>query len=94
MARELSELNIGDNVLLILEGDDSVSTNVENWREFQKKFWYLNVDLAVGMPAGDITNAPEGIWTDGGELWSHRRWAVFGLPEILNASVEENSTDL
>lgn len=94
VAREFPELHKGDKFLFLLEGDEAVSTNIESWRGFQKKLWYLNVDPAIGMPAGDIANAPEGIWTEGGELWPQSTRAIFGLPKILEASLKENSTNL
>lgn len=83
-----------DNVLFILEGDKAASTNVEHWREFGNKFSYLNIDLTVAMPADDIADTPEGIWTNAGDQWPHRRWAICDLPEILQTSVDENSADI
>ncbi|MCJ1261895.1 actin organization and endocytosis protein [Lobaria immixta] len=59
VAKELSELHEGDNVLFILEGDEAASTNVEHWRESGNKLSHLKVDLAVAMP--DIADTPEGI---------------------------------
>ncbi|MCJ1261581.1 hypothetical protein MMC22_001446 [Lobaria immixta] len=76
------------------QGDEAASTNVEHWREFENEFSHVNVDLEVAMPVVDIADTPEGIWTKPGDLWPHRRWAIFGLPEVLQASEDENSADI
>lgn len=66
---------------------------MENGIEIFEKYQHLGVFLAPAMPAIDVMDAPEGIWTPSCPLWPYRKWAFFQLGEVLAAFLDTNSTD-
>ncbi|MCJ1271636.1 hypothetical protein MMC22_011541, partial [Lobaria immixta] len=92
---ELGELHKEDSVLFLLEGDEAASTNVENWREFRKKFCHLNIDLAVRDASRRHRQCPQKAYGWKVANYGHiERGPFLAYQRCSKPLFQENSTDL